>query len=200
MRRFLMVITLFLVTCTATADDAKIRAFVDNVAHSIIATVSNKQNSVDKVNASILSIIQNNFDVAWMSRFALGKNYKVLSDQQVQEYVKLYEHYLLASYSPILRKYNGQFYNITKIAQSGAQDYDVDIKIMGRDGSKPVSIKYHIKEMPTGEYRAMDMVVEGVSTISTQRSEFSDTIQTKGVDGLFSDLRAGRLAKSQAQH
>ena len=43
--------------------------------------------------------------------------------------------------------------------------------------------------MIDGEYRIIDIAIEGISMAVTKRSEFSALIQSKGIDGLIAALR-----------
>ena len=110
------------------------------------------------------------------------------SDVGKEEYLDLYTYYLLDNYSPILMKYSDEKYNIIKISKSGNKDYDADINVIRKDGP-PLKLRYHIKEDLPGQYKAVDMLVEGVSTILNQRSEFSHIIQEKGLSNLLNNLR-----------
>jgi phospholipid transport system substrate-binding protein len=197
LKRILSIFALWL-AAFVHADEAGVRSFVDGVAQNIIQVVSNKKNSVSKVDSEILGIIKSSFDIEWMAKYTMGKNYKSLTEAQWREYKGLYQHYLLIVYSPILRKYDGQSYKITRVTSSTSRpsEYDCDVTIISPDNKPPISLRYHIKEVSEGRYLAMDMVVENISTIFSQRSEFSSIVQTKGIDGLFVEMRAGKLKSS----
>ena len=40
-----------------------------------------------------------------------------------------------------------------------------------------------------GTYKILDVIVEGVSMLATQRSEFASVVRSQGVDGLIEVLR-----------
>jgi phospholipid transport system substrate-binding protein len=46
-----------------------------------------------------------------------------------------------------------------------------------------------VRERDDGNLVAIDVIVEGISLIVTQRSEFSAVIERQGMDGLLAELR-----------
>lgn len=179
------------VTITLTADEVKAKNFVDKVAKDIIKTVSNESMSDVQLKSSLRKIILSNFDITWMSKFVAGQAYKNLSEEKKQEYTEAYSSYLISSYLPILRKYTNESYSINKTTVTGPKNFDVDVIILRNNGKPPLSLRYHIVELENGDVKARDMVIEGVSTILNQRSEFINTIQSKGVEGLIAELKSG---------
>lgn len=170
------------------AHEQEVLNFSTNIADNIISIVNNKKSSEGAKKQQILSIIKKDFDVTWMSRFALGKSYRELSQNQKEKYTELYTHYLLANYFPILMKYEDESYKVTKINKANNNGYDVDIQV-DRKNAQPILIRYHIKKSKDAKYKVVDMVVEGVSTILSQRSEFSHILQNSGIDGLMQTLQ-----------
>ena len=53
-----------------------VKTFIDMVAHELISTIKNPNASIKAKRNKIKDVINNNFDVTWMSKFALGINYK----------------------------------------------------------------------------------------------------------------------------
>jgi phospholipid transport system substrate-binding protein len=170
----------------SSADEADIKKFVGNIADNIIKVVKNQGTSKDYKANKLLKIIKTNFDTPWMSKFALGRDYKTLSSSDKKKYKKLYEHYLRNTYFPILMKYNNESYNITKVVKTAANHYTVAVRIM-KPGRSPIDMDYTVKYQG-GEYKLLDMSIEGVSTIFTQRSEFSTILKQSGTDALFKKL------------
>jgi phospholipid transport system substrate-binding protein len=174
------------------AQEEKIKSFTNNLANQIIDTMRQASDSKEKKRAKIKSIINEAFDIQWMAQFALGVSYRKLSDSQKQDFPGLYLSYLLNNYFPILSRYNyTDSYEILKIQQLGDTDYDVKIKLHAQAAQEPISLKYRAREI-NGNIKFIDMSVEGVSTLSSQRAEFSSIVQRNGVDGLFKQLESSK--------
>ena len=57
-----------------------------------------------------------------------------------------------------------------------------------RPSGPPIDAEWRVRVIH-GEYRIIDITIEGVSMAVTKRSEFSAVIQSKGIDGLIAALR-----------
>ena len=56
-------------------------------------------------------------------------------------------------------------------------------------GRQPLKVDWRVRELDGGDLVAIDVIIEGVSLIVTQRSEFSSVIERSGMDGLLAELR-----------
>lgn len=186
---------IFILFCMpVAAGDQEVKTFVDKVAHEIIGIVKNKTSPASAKDPQILEVLKRNFDIKWMSKFTLGKHYKELSEDQKKQYFDLYTYYLLANYSPILMKYSDEKYNIVRVMKADKNSYDVDVDIIRNEGPK-IKLRYHITEEKQNEYKAVDMLIEGVSTILNQRSEFAHIVQSRGIEGFLQELRNKKASR-----
>lgn len=178
---------LFITTNVSLASEKDAEQFVNSVASSIITIVTSKSSTESQKKSQITNIISTNFDISWMSKFVLGRNYKALSDSEKTEYEKLYLNYLVGNYFPILIKYDNDKFAINQSSKSSKTVYNIDTTIKRVD--KPsVNINYRIKEVPPS-LKAIDMIVEGISTIGSQRDEFNSTIQQDGLQGFMTKMK-----------
>ena len=70
----------------------------------------------------------------------------------------------------------------------GATDTIVRTEVV-RPGQPPVQIDYSMGKTPEG-WKAYDVIVGGVSLVTNYRDEFTQQVQTGGVDGLIKSLAA----------
>ena len=186
----LIVVLTPVISLLSFAEEESVRVFVDKVAQQLIGVVKSPKVSLKNKLNKVREIISETFDIAWMSKFAMGVNYRKLSDIQKNRYKILYLNYLVNNYFPILIKYdNDDSYEIVKIQQVDKQDYDVKVKLITNESQTPVMLKYRIRHTNM-EYKCLDMVVEGVSTLISQRAEFSSIIQRSGVNYLLQQLES----------
>ncbi|NRA73180.1 MAG: ABC transporter substrate-binding protein [Rickettsiales bacterium] len=187
------------VSLLSFAGEEGVKSFVDKVAQNLIDAVKHPNTSLKNKRIKVKAIVEESFDIAWMSRFALGVNYRKLSSNQKGEYESLYLDYLVGNYFPILIKYDSDdSYEILKIQSIDKQDYDVRIRLTTNESQNPVMLKYRIRRTNTG-YKCLDMIVEGVSTLISQRAEFSSIVQRSGVQNLLQQLRAKRNRVDQKE-
>lgn len=185
-RTVFSIFLIFLPATVSSADEKDVQKFVEKVADTIISVVKNHSTSEQKQADQLLEVINSNFDTVWMGKFVLGRDYRDLSDSQKNEYAKLYNHYLRNTYFPILIKYNNESYSVTKVIKTGTNQYSASVRII-KQGRSPIDLDYTVRN-DEGKYKLLDMSIEGVSTIFTQRSEFSSVLKQDGVDALFKKL------------
>ena len=65
---------------------------------------------------------------------------------------------------------------------------DVTVKtVVKQSGKPPMQIDYRLSNA-SGGWKVNDVVVEGISLVTTYRGTFSETINSSGVDGLIKTL------------
>ena len=69
-----------------------------------------------------------------------------------------------------------------------------DLALFTDQSGKPIVVDFRVR--PTnGTFKLIDVVVEGLSMLKTQRDEFSSVIQRNGVDGLIASLQESSLSQ-----
>lgn len=132
------------------------------------------------------------FDLPTIARFVLGRYWRRATTEERREFESLLEDYIVTTYAAQLGRYRGE--TLAVGAARGEGDILVASEIVPREGP-PVRVDWRVRGGP-GSYKVIDVVVEGISMVITQRSAFASVIQRSGgrVSGLLSELRkkAGR--------
>lgn len=120
----------------------------------------------------------------------MGRYWNQATDEQKKEYLRLFESMVVETYAKRFGEYQGQQVVVNKSRSEGEKDAIVNSKIVSQDGSPDVQLDWRVR-YKNGEYRIVDVLVEGVSMTLTQRSEFSSVIQRGGgnIDVLIEKLR-----------
>ena len=84
-----------------------------------------------------------------------------------------------------MTKYSGQTYTLKNARVDGDANV-VTMEINDPNGQK-VNVDYKLKG--DSNFKIIDIAVEGVSLLTTQRSEFNGIVERKGVDGLIDALK-----------
>ena len=183
----LIFIIITFVLCRAEADEAAVKTYLNNVANQVIHVVDKSDKPNRWKTEKLMDILEDNFDITWMSKFALASNFRNLDNDLRNQYTKQYKKYLLYSYLPKLMLYSNETFKILHVTKTGKANYVVDTKVIRKDGKPPIRINYQVKDDKdnSGNYKVVDIVVEGVSAILSERSEFSSIVQNSGVAGLI---------------
>ena len=114
------------------------------------------------------------FDVESCARFALGTYWRTATTLQRQEFVELYEDYVVVSYSTALRALGGASFGVLG-SQSDREGVIVSSRVQ-INGGAPIRIDWRLNPTNHG-YKVTDVIVNGISTASTQHSDLVSVIQ-----------------------
>jgi phospholipid transport system substrate-binding protein len=136
--------------------------------------------------AALAPVVQQVFDVPLMTRLAVGPDWAHLSPAQQQQVTAAFGHYIAATYAYRFKSWDGQELQVGA-EQPFADGYIVDTTI-GKPSDEPTKINYLVRQ-DGRNWQIADVYLDGtISQLATQRSEFHDILQRKGVDGLISTL------------
>ncbi|MCE3233182.1 MAG: mlaC [Rickettsiaceae bacterium] len=161
--------------------------FVKGISNNAIELIKNKGIDDKQKEAKLTSMFENAVDIKWVAKFVLGAYWNKATEEQRKEYIELHHKFLVNSYVPKFKEYTNQEIKIKKFTDDGNKEYTVETEITQID--KPsISVDYKVREQ-NGKYSIYDVIAEGVSLITTQRSDFSAILSREGVDGLIKKLR-----------
>jgi phospholipid transport system substrate-binding protein len=144
-------------------------------------------------------LFQADFDGPGIARFVLGRYWKNASEQEQQEFLKLFEDYVVYVYGIRLSSFNGETF---KVRGSRADNSGVIVStdIISPGGEAPIKIDWRLVT-DKGAFKINDVIIEGISMMVTQRSEFASVIQRHGgqMSGLLSLMREKTKTASVAQ-
>jgi phospholipid transport system substrate-binding protein len=191
MFRFLVPLLAAFLPFVAAAQEAP-DAMVKRIADELITIVKqdkelaagNQRKVVELAEAKVLP----HFDFQRMTRLAVGRNWQQATDAQKEALVKEFRTLLVRTYSSSLSAYRNQTIEVkpTKLA-AGDKDATVRTAVL-QQGGPPIPIDYAMERQESG-WKVYDVVVDGVSLVTTYRGSFNDQIQKGGIDGLLKTLQ-----------
>lgn len=177
-------------TMAADATDQKeAAAFLQDLGDEAIAILDNKGNPLEKREEAVQTLLREHLELETMGRFVLGTEWRKADEAQQKAYLDLFSEFVVRTYSRRLGEYGGQHFEVTGTSQAGKADALVVTKITSDDGSPPVQAGWRVKTANGGKLKIVDVVVEGVSMLQTQRSEFDSVVRRSGLDGLMTLLK-----------
>jgi phospholipid transport system substrate-binding protein len=160
----------------ATNDPASI---VGDLGGRAIAAMRNADTVAAK-QGLFRQLFRHYFDVEACARFALGTYWRTATALQREEFVGLYEDYLVASYSTALRALGGASFEVLG-SQSDGEGVIVSSRVEINGGGAPIRIDWRLNPINHG-YKVTDVIVNGISTASTQHSDLISFIQRHNGD------------------
>tara|TARA_B100001123_G_C15115331_1_gene949131 strand:- start:275 stop:868 length:594 start_codon:yes stop_codon:yes gene_type:complete len=130
-------------------------------------------------------------DIRGIGFYTLGKYRKNLTDEQLKEYVILFEKYFLKSFSSRLSDYSDPKIEVVS-AEVLSPKYTIVRSILLATEKKPeLKIDWRVYTKNPEKPLIRDLIVEGLSLARTQKEEFASIIESdnQNINKLFFTLK-----------
>jgi len=185
------------------AVDAEARTSVRRLVTQIIEMLS--EDGLDEGQngglREVAEVIDREADLELLGRLVLGRHWHALDEAQKDQYLRLFRQLMLRRFAGYLGSYTGEelgspdeVFEITDTRQVNQRDIIVDSKVRPPD-REPLDVSWRLRG--PDDPVIIDVVVENVSLLVSQRSEFASVIERRGVEGLLAELKA-RLERSKS--
>ena len=120
----------------------------------------------------------------------LGNQFRSVPKDKIAEFVSEFKEYLVSNFAVALSGYGGQALLFEPVANFENQK-SMDIKAVIRSAGRPdIRLNFKLrKSSSTQEWKTYDLVAEGISLLSSKRSEFSSTIRQEGIQAVIDIMR-----------
>ena len=174
------------------APDAAERYVTDLSAAAVAALT---QTSTEQREAEVQSLLRENLAINQMAQFVLGSAWRKASEDERQAYLELFSQFVVITNAKRLGGYSGQTFEIGDSTPVGKQDQLVTSKIL-QDGNPEIQVGWRVRDTGGGALKIIDVVVEGVSMLRTEREQFTSVLRNSGLEGVMTALkkRVDRLA------
>jgi phospholipid transport system substrate-binding protein len=170
-----------------TVPDAKalVQALGDNGTKMLAAP----NLSPEQREQAFRQLLRANFDIDGMAALALGRFAKQATEAQARDYRTLFEELIVKVYSAHLGKHSWDSFSVTDARQADDES-DVVASETITAGHPPTRVAWRVHDTAQG-LKIIDVSVEGISMVVTQRQEFASVIQNGkgGIDALLAQLR-----------
>ncbi len=178
----------------ASADDADSSAdskkqasdFANSLGHKALDVITSSASKEDK-QSKLEELFVENVDIEAIAKFVLGRNWKVATDEQKTAYLENYKTFIIAHYTSNLTEFTDANFEVTKVTADDRGGNVVTMHLK-RPNADDVVVDYTVRKGSDGALKVYDITVEGVSMITTQRSEFSSVVSQHNLDYLISQL------------
>ena len=162
--------------------------FVRSLVDEAIAVLQIPADQKAKRESEFRRLLLNYFDLPLITRLVVGRYWRKANDAQKQAFATVFEQHIVKVYTSQLGVYRDEKVELRNVAARTDKDTIVGTEVM-RDSDPPLRIDWLVRERD-GDYRIIDVAAEGVSMMTTKRSEFSSVIARDGIDGLIEQLEA----------
>src|SRR5271154_531986 len=143
-----------------------------------------KHLSFDQRYQRVAPTVSQTFNLALMSRLAVGPEWAKLQPAEQQRLTDVFSRYTISVYANRFDDYNGERFNVDPDPTTDPNGILVRSSFIKSDGDK-VTLNYLIRQGNDGAWQVIDVYLNGtISELATRRSEFAGVIQQSGADGL----------------
>ena len=117
----------------------------------------------------------------------MGTNLKNISKEDRDAFCDVFAEYIVASFADALALYNNQELVLPDYKTVSADATQVNVKFLIREsGKQDLDLIFKLrKNSKTGEWRAFDMVAEGISLLTSKENELSPLIRERGIKSVI---------------
>jgi phospholipid transport system substrate-binding protein len=162
----------------APARDAT--ALVDQLVREGLQTLRDERLTPDARQEQFAVILENDFDLPRIARFTAGRHWSTATEVDRQRFVKVFERWIIITYTDRFSTYSGDGIKVTGSRPDSETTATVFSRLVRDAGTAPLKIDWRVRRDQGDDYRVVDVSVEGVSMLVTQREEFASVIQSNG--------------------
>lgn len=181
-------LALLLIASQGISAADKTDEFIRDVGQRAISSLQDPDLSSAEREAQFRKIFNESFDVKLLARFSLGVYWRRSTRSQQQEYIRLFENFVVMAYATRFSGYSGEKFKVGSMRELKGGDKLVASEIILIDG-RTVPVHWRVRDKKKN--LIVDVLVEGISMAITQRDEFTSIISQNGgrIDGLLIALR-----------
>ena len=171
------------------AADVFIKRMSTEVLDLIKADKSMRSGDIAKVVALVDTRIMPHVDFQRMTASAVGPGWRQATPEQQKRLQEEFKILLVRTYAGALSQISDQVIAL-KPLRAAPEDKEVVVRSEVRGSGEPIQLDYRLEKTPGqgAGWRIYNLNVLGVWLVETYRSQFSQEINAKGVDGLISTL------------
>ena len=187
---FIIVFFIFGLTQKSFAYSSDPKQFIQEIvdeAKKVLVDSNTKEFKTNKLSAMALKTV----DIKGVAYYSLGHYRKELNDEQMKEYLVLFEKYFLKSFTSRLTDYSDPKINVISVEVLNPKYTIVKSILLATDKKPEVKIEWRVYTKNPDKPLIRDLIIEGLSLARTQKEEFSSVIETNNgeVTKLFITLK-----------
>lgn len=138
------------------------------------------------------------FNHVGMTALAVGVNWRKATVEQKKRLAEEFRTLLVRTYASSLSAFGDQKFDFRPLKLK-PEDTDVTVQVrVLQPGSQPVVVEYDMEKTSDG-WKCYDVRVAGISLVVNYRTEFTNIVRDKGIDGLIGALSSKNKGLDAAQ-
>ena len=178
---FIIIFFIFGLTQESFAYSSDPKQFIQEVvdeAKKVLVETNTKEFKTAKLSEMALRTV----DIKGVAYYSIGNYRKKLNDEQLKEYLTLFEKYFLKSFTSRLTDYSDPKIDVLSTEVLNPNYTIVKSLLLATDKKPAVNIEWRVYTKNPDKPLIRDLIIEGLSLARTQKEEFSSVIETNNGD------------------
>ena len=185
-----LLVSWLLAFAAADVEPPSARDVVESQIKNALAVLRDAKLTPAQKREKISQIAQQNTDFQTLSRLTLGRYWRDLSADQQATFVEEFKKHLSNTYGKFLDGYGGEDVKVIGDHREPNGDWTVQMRIIGTiNGTRHDLAKVTCRLRRKSEWKAIDVIVEGISVVAIFRAQFQEIMANGGFDKLLALLR-----------
>lgn len=186
-----LILCLILSAGPALAGTPSAEEVVKTTADQVIARLKADREQLNAKPELIYSLVNElvipHFDFYSMSKWVLGLNWRNANEAQREQFVTQLRTLLVRTYAKALLEYSDNEITYLPVQENSASNLVLVKTEVQQSGSTKIPINYNM-HISGGEWKVVDVSINGISLVSTYRGSFATEIRNNGMDALIAKL------------
>lgn len=122
-----------------------------------------------------------------MTASAVGPAWRKATPEQRKQLQAEFKILLVRTYAGAMSQAKNLTFSVLPL-RAAPQDKEVTVKTLIKGRGDPIQVDYRLEKSPDAGWRVFNLNVLGVWLVDTYRSQFSQEINARGIDGLITTL------------
>ena len=178
---FIIIFLIFGLVQKSFAYNSDPKQFIQEIvdeAKQILVDTNSKEYKTKKLSEMALQTV----DIKGVAYYSLGNYRKKLNEEQMKEYLVLFEKYFLKSFTSRLTDYSEPKIDVLSTEVLNPKYTIVKSILLATDKKPAVNIEWRVYTKNPDKPLIRDLIIEGLSLARTQKEEFASVIETNDGD------------------
>jgi phospholipid transport system substrate-binding protein len=179
----------------AAIDSSGPQKLIETSSQALLADLDVNRPTYRKDPTGLYKLVEKEFlphvDVDFAAQQVLGKYWREADAAQRKRFVTAFYQSLLHTYGDALVEFTSDRLKVLPYQGDAAADRGTVRTEIRRSNGSLVAVNYSMRKTATGEWKAWDVVIEGISYVKSFREDFGREIEQKGLEAVIQRLESG---------
>ncbi len=168
------------------------REALEITVNKLIAIAADKSIDEQTKKTDLTTIISSEVDFDAVSKRIISKPWKMASEEQQKQFKEQFLIVMVNTYFTLLKEYSDEKVLFINEQLKNENYAIVDTELVS--GNKKIPVRYRLLKN-NEQWKIYDFIPEGISLVSTYRTNYASILENDGIDALLAEMRKTETEK-----